>query len=321
MIIVTGGAGFIGSAFVWKLNSEGIDDILIVDRLESSEKWKNLVSLRYIDYIHKDSFLDMLNGQKISARAVIHMGACTSTTEENADYLIENNYRYSRRLAEWSLDREIPFIYASSAATYGTGEQGFSDDHSRLEILHPLNRYAYSKHLFDLWAYRSTVIDRMVGIKFFNVFGPNEYHKGAMASMVYQAFQQIKKSGMVKLFKSYNEEYRDGEQMRDFIYVKDCVEIMWWFLQHPDIGGIFNLGTGRARTWKDLITTLHRALGRDPSIEYIEMPDHLKNQYQYFTEAEMAKLRHAGCSHQCTSLEEAVSDYVLTYLTAGECCL
>jgi len=321
VIIVTGGAGFIGSAFIWKLNNEGIDDILIVDRLNTSEKWKNLVSRKFTDYIHKDAFLDILNGSQLSARAVVHMGACTSTTEEDADYLIENNYRYSRRLAEWSLDRGIPFIYASSAATYGTGEQGFSDDHSRLETLHPLNRYAYSKHLFDLWAYRNGLIDRMVGVKFFNVFGPNEYHKGPMASMVYQAFQQIQKSGGVKLFKSYHEEYRDGEQMRDFIYVKDCVEILWWFLQHPDIGGIYNVGTGRARTWNDLVTSLYRALGRDPSIEYSEMPGHLKKQYQYFTEAEMAKLHAAGCSHQFSSLEEAVSDYVLTYLTAGECCL
>ncbi len=323
MIIVTGGAGFIGSAFIWKLNSEGIGDILIVDRLGSSDKWKNLINRRYADYIHKNNFLELLddNNSYFKATAVIHMGACTSTTERDADYLIENNYHYSRTLAEWSLKNNIPFIYASSAATYGDGSHGFSDDESTLEILEPLNMYAYSKHIFDLWASRNKLLGRITGIKFFNVFGPNEYHKGDMISMAYRAFKQIRESGVVKLFKSYRGEYRDGEQLRDFIYVKDCVEVMWWLFQNPHIKGIFNLGTGKARTWNDLIRASYSALGKEPAIEYIEMPRNLRDRYQYFTEASITRLRDAECTHSFQALEDAVSDYVSNYLKEGECCL
>lgn len=320
MIIVTGGAGFIGSAFIWKLNSEGIGDILIVDRLGAADKWKNLVNRRYADYIHKDNFLEKLDASNsyFNATAIIHMGACSSTTEGDADYLIENNYRYSRILAEWSLKNSIPFIYASSAATYGDGSHGFSDDESTLEILQPLNMYAYSKHMFDLWASRNKVLDRITGLKFFNVFGPNEYHKGHMISMVYRAFQQIQESGSVKLFKSYRTEYRDGEQLRDFIYVKDCTEVMWWLFQNPQKTGILNLGTGQARTWNDLIRAVFSALGKDPAIEYIEMPGHMRDRYQYFTEASITGLREAGCTYSFRTLEEAVNDYVSNYLKDGE---
>jgi ADP-L-glycero-D-manno-heptose 6-epimerase len=323
VIIVTGGAGFIGSAFIWKLNSEGIGDILIVDRLGSSDKWKNLVNRRYADYIHKDNFLEKLDASNryFNATAIIHMGACSSTTERDADYLIENNYHYSRTLAEWSLKNSIPFIYASSAATYGDGSHGFSDDESKLEILQPLNMYAYSKHIFDLWALRNKVLDRITGLKFFNVFGPNEYHKGQMISMVYRAFQQIQVSGSVKLFKSYKAEYRDGEQLRDFIYVKDCAEVMWWLFQNPHRTGILNLGTGQARTWNDLIRAVYSALGKEPAIEYIEMPKHMRDRYQYFTEASIMGLRQAGCTYSFLTLEDAVNDYVSDYLKDGECCL
>lgn len=320
MIIVTGGAGFIGSAFIWKLNSEGIGDILIVDRLGATDKWKNLVNRRYADYIHKDNFIEKLDASNsyFNATAIIHMGACSSTTEGDADYLIENNYRYSRTLAEWSLKNSIPFIYASSAATYGDGSHGFSDDESTLEILQPLNMYAYSKHMFDLWASRNKVLDRITGLKFFNVFGPNEYHKGHMISMVYRAFQQIQESGSVKLFKSYRTEYRDGEQLRDLIYVKDCTEVMWWLFQNPQKTGILNLGTGQARTWNDLIRAVFSALGKDPAIEYIEMPGHMRDRYQYFTEASITGLREAGCTYSFRTLEEAVNDYVSNYLKDGE---
>lgn len=320
MIIVTGGAGFIGSAFIWKLNSEGIGDILIVDRLGSTDKWKNLVNRRYADYIHKDTFLEKLDASNsyFNATAIIHMGACSSTTERDADYLIENNYRYSRILAEWSLANSIPFIYASSAATYGDGSHGFSDDASTLEILQPLNMYAYSKHMFDLWASRNKVLNRITGLRFFNVFGPNEYHKGHMISMVYRAFQQIQESGSVKLFKSYRTEYRDGEQLRDFIYVKDCTEVMWWLFQNPQKTGILNLGTGQARTWNDLIRAVFSALGKETAIEYIEMPEHMRDRYQYFTEAPITGLREAGCTYSFHTLEDAVGDYVTTYLTDGE---
>jgi ADP-L-glycero-D-manno-heptose 6-epimerase len=323
VIIVTGGAGFIGSAFIWKLNSVGIGDILIVDRLGSSDKWKNLINRRYADYINKNNFLGLLddNNSYFKATAVIHMGACTSTTERDADYLIENNYHYSRTLAEWSLKNNIPFIYASSAATYGDGSHGFSDEESTLEILEPLNMYAYSKHIFDLWASRNKLLGRITGIKFFNVFGPNEYHKGDMISMAYRAFQQIRESGSVKLFKSYRGEYRDGEQLRDFIYVKDCVEVMWWLFQNPHITGIYNLGTGKARTWNDLIRASYSALGKEPAIEYIEMPKNMRDHYQYFTEASITRLRDAGCTYSFQALEDAVSDYVSNYLKEGECCL
>lgn len=226
-LIVTGGAGFIRSAFAWKLNHEGIDDILIVDDLKDSEKWKNLAGLRYAEYLHKDAFFQGLTSGNwdFESDAVVHMGACSSTTERNADYLMENNYRFTRILAHWAVDRAIRFIYASSAATYGNGEAGFSDE-KELGLLHPLNMYGYSKHLFDLHAERSGLLRKIVGLKFFNVFGPNEYHKGDMTSFVFKAFHQIMETGKVKLFKSHRGDYAHGEQMRDFVYVKDCVDVM-----------------------------------------------------------------------------------------------
>ena len=232
MIIVTGGAGFIGSAFIWKLNEEGIDDILIVDELGESDKWKNLVNRRYVEYIHKDAFLRMIRNDQMpfTPRAIIHMGACSSTTERDADYLMDNNYHYTCRLAEWALPKNIRFIYASSAATYGDGSRGFSDDSSVTPTLRPMNMYGYSKQIFDLWVLRQQVENQVVGIKFFNVFGPNEYHKGDMRSVVHKAFEQIRDTGKVRLFKSHKPEYTDGGQMRDFVYVKDCVDVMWWLL-------------------------------------------------------------------------------------------
>ena len=316
MIIVTGGAGFIGSAFVWKLNAEGINDIVIVDRLGRSDKWKNLVKRHYAAYIHKDEFLKMISADDVpfKVRAIVHMGACTSTTERDADYLLENNYRYTCRLAEWSLKHNVRFIYASSAATYGDGSCGFSDDDSLTGVLCPINMYGYSKQLFDLWALRHQAEQRMVGIKFFNVFGPDEYHKGDMTSVVYKAFHQVRKTGRVRLFKSHKTQYGDGGQRRDFVYVKDCVEILWWLLEHREVNGIFNLGTGHARTWNDLVKAVFSAMEIKSQIEYIDMPPAIRDQYQYFTEAEMDKLRQAGCPAVFRSLEDAVYDYIVNYL-------
>ncbi|MEW6333469.1 MAG: ADP-glyceromanno-heptose 6-epimerase [Thermodesulfobacteriota bacterium] len=316
MIVVTGGAGFIGSAFVAKLNDEGHDAIVIVDQLERSEKWRNLVKLKYADYIHKDTFLGMVAGSRVPfpVEAVVHMGACSSTTEQNADYLMENNYRYSCLLADWALAQGIRFVYASSAATYGDGSLGFSDDDGATRTLRPINRYGYSKQVFDLRVLRVGLQDRVAGIKFFNVFGPNEYHKGDMASVVFKAFHQIRATGKVRLFKSYRPEYGDGAQKRDFVYIKDCVEVLWWLLNHREANGIFNLGTGQARTWNDLIGAVYAALGLPAAIEYIEMPEALRGQYQYFTEAPMNKLRSAGCPVSFGPLEETVGDYVNSHL-------
>jgi len=316
MIIVTGGAGFIGSAFVWKLNQEGIEDIVVVDRLGKTDKWKNLVNLRFVNYIHKDEFYDLIYNDTLSfdVEAIIHMGACSSTTERDADYLWQNNFAYTGQLAEWALERNIRFIYASSAATYGDGKQGFSDDHSKISELKPINMYGYSKQVFDLRVLRHSWEDKIAGIKFFNVFGPNEYHKADMTSVIFKAFNQIKETGKVRLFKSYLPQYPDGGQMRDFVYVKDCIDVLWWLFKNQDINGIFNLGTGKARTWNDLISAVFAAMGTRQKIEYIEMPESIRNQYQYFTQAEMDKLHSVGSPVSFSSMEDSVRDYVVNYL-------
>jgi ADP-L-glycero-D-manno-heptose 6-epimerase len=315
-VIVTGGAGFIGSAFVWKLNREGIYDILIVDDLKDSEKWKNLAGLHFCDYLHKDVFLHRVTANTITyiPEAIVHMGACSSTMERNADYLMENNYRYTRVLADWAVTRGIRFIYASSAATYGSGKMGFSDEVD-LRLLRPLNCYGYSKHLFDLHAKHRGLFKKITGLKFFNVFGPNEYHKGDMTSVVFKAFHQIKKTGRMKLFKSHREDYKDGEQIRDFVYVKDCVEVIWWLLTHESVYGLYNLGTGMAHTWNDLANALFDAMECVPHIDYIEIPENLRNGYQYFTQAHMDRLQQAGCHLAFHSLKKAVKDYIMNYLT------
>ena len=316
MIIVTGGAGFIGSAFVWRLNREGIRDIIIVDQLGTDDKWKNLVGLTFTDYIHKNEFIEMVIADEVpfEVSSVVHMGACSSTTERDADYLWENNYLYSREVADWALRHNARFIYASSAATYGDGSSGFSDDHEIISRLKPSNMYGYSKQVFDLWVLKNKLENKMAGIKFFNVYGPNEYHKGDMVSVIYKAFHQIQETGKVRLFKSYKKEYPDGGQMRDFIYVKDCANVMWWLLENPSVNGIYNLGTGRARTWNDLIAAVFSSMGRKTNIQYIEMPEPLRNQYQYFTQAQMDKLKKAGCHVNFSSLEDSVRDYVTNYL-------
>lgn len=317
MIIVTGGAGFIGSNIVKALNEAGEQDILIVDRLGKTDKWKNLTDLRFLDYEHKDDFLVRLEQGSFDrgTRAVIHMGACSSTTERDADYLMRNNYEYSRKLATRFAGREgVRFIYASSAATYGDGSQGYSDDHRTVPSLRPLNMYGYSKQLFDMWALHSGFLGRAVGLKYFNVFGPNEYHKGDMRSVAIRAYFQVKKTGKIKLFKSYKSEYQDGGQCRDFIYVKDAVRTTLFFLQEPRINGIFNVGTGVPRNFNDLATAVFSALGRRVEIEYIDMPDGLEKRYQYYTCASTNKLRAAGFNSEFLSLEQSVHDYVVHYL-------
>lgn len=317
MHIVTGGAGFIGSAFVWKLNEMGIDDVVVVDNLAKTEKWKNLVNRRYVDYFHRDDFLDMVIHDELpfEVDSIIHMGACSATTELDADFLMENNYRYSVTLAAWCLEHDARFINASSASTYGDGSLGFEDDEARIPELKPLNMYGYSKQLFDLWALRAGCMGRIASLKFFNVFGPNEYHKGDMMSVICKAHKQIGETAAMRLFKSYHPDFEDGGQKRDFVYVKDCVDVMWWLLENPQVGGVFNVGTGSARTWNDLARAVFAAMDVPEDIHYIDMPEQLQGKYQYFTEATMDKLAAAGCPVEFTSLEEAAADYVQNYLT------
>ena len=316
MIVVTGGAGFIGSAIVWRLNQLGETKIIIVDELGTDEKWKNLVPLKFEDFIHKDDFISMILERDLSIEinSIIHMGANSSTTEKDADHLFSNNYLYSKELALYSLEKNIRFIYASSAATFGDGSLGFDDDENKLEPLRPLNMYGYSKQLFDLWAKKNEAFNKIVGLKYFNVFGPNEYHKGDMRSVVHKAFEQIRDTGKVRLFKSLNPKYKDGEQLRDFIYIKDAVDMTLFFLDKPNINGLFNLGTGKARSWNDLVTAIFKSLNKPVNIEYIELPEHLREKYQYFTEANMNKIKKAGYTVPISSLEDGVADYVKSYL-------
>jgi ADP-L-glycero-D-manno-heptose 6-epimerase len=319
MIVITGGAGFIGSAIAWRLNNQGRNDILIVDELGQDEKWKNLVALDYLDFINKNEFIKQIeSGVKLDVEAIIHMGANSATTEKDADHLISNNYEYTKKLARYCIQNNIRFIYASSAATYGDGSLGFNDDEKICQSLSPLNMYGYSKNLFDIWAIKHGIINKIVGIKFFNVYGPNEYHKGDMSSVVIKAFEQIKNTGKVKLFKSMNPDYKDGEQKRDFVYVKDAVDMTLFFLDKKESNGIYNVGSGKARTWNDLVTAIFKALDKPVNIEYIELPEHLVEKYQYFTEAKIDKIKSAGYPHLITSLEDGVTDYVKGFLSAGK---
>ena len=322
MIIVTGGAGLIGSAVIHRLNEMGRDDILVVDHLGTTGKWRNLTPLRFMDYLEKDSFEQMLDQGSLAGRlpggrgldAVIHLGACSATTEPDATYLIKNNFEYSRKLALTALASDARFIYASSAATYGDGEHGFVDEDSQLPLLRPMNMYGYSKQLFDLWALRQGLLSKMAGIKYFNVYGPNEQHKGEMRSLVLKAYEQISATGTLRLFKSHRPEYSDGEQLRDFIYVKDAAAMTLHFLQATEANGIFNVGGGTTVSWNRLAGAVFSAMGRAINIEYIDMPESIRNTYQYLTCAETAKIRASGYSAPVTTVEEAVSDYIRNYL-------
>ena len=319
MIIVTGGAGCIGSAIVWALNKRGIKDIFLVDGVDHPEKKKNIASLDYFALEGKEIFLDRITNLKIpwSIDAIIHLGGCSSTIERDEAFLTKTNFDYTRCLATYTLNKGIRFIYASSAATYGSGENGFSDE-ADLKSLEPLNPYAHSKHKFDLWAQEQGVLDQIAGLKYFNVFGPGEYHKKEMQSMVRRGFLQVLDSGKIRLFKSHNPEYADGGQQRDFLYVKDAIEMTLFFLDNPKTGGIFNAGTGVVRTWNDLAASVFKAMDRNIAIEYVDMPPSIRGQFQYHTCAKIDKIRNAGYSQSITSLEEATTDYIQNYLLSNK---
>lgn len=315
-IIVTGGAGFIGSALVWALNRRGLENILIADNLRASEKWRNLVPLRFDDYTEAPKLRERIASGKglEDVTCILHLGACSATTELDATYLMDNNYGYTQELARWALERGVRFVYASSAATYGDGALGYSEQ-APLNELRPLNAYGYSKHAFDLHARDKGWLEKIVGLKYFNVFGPNEGHKGDMRSVVSKAYQQIRQSGRVQLFRSHRPDYADGEQQRDFLYVKDAVE-MTLHLATSDVGGLFNLGSGQANTWLELIRPVFEAMNLEPAIDFIDMPEILRGRYQYHTCAEMGKFQSTGFATPMHPLREAVIDYVANYLAS-----
>lgn len=318
-IIVTGAAGFIGRNTVAALNARGATELLLVDQLGRDEKWRNLRGLEFEDLLSPAAFMALVEaGRAPVPEAVIHLGACSATTELDADYLLENNTHYTRRLCEWALRHGARFVYASSAATYGDGAQGYDDDPARLPELRPLNMYGHSKHLFDLWARKHGLFDRIAGMKYFNVYGPYEDYKGDMRSLVHKAYGQILARGWIELFESDRPDYAHGEQKRDFIFVRDAVEVTLFLAEHREVGGLFNCGTGQARTWLDLARALFAAMGRAPDIRFIPLPPALQGKYQYFTQAEMGRLRQAGYTAPFTSLEDGVRDYVRSHLALSE---
>ncbi|QDL98599.1 ADP-glyceromanno-heptose 6-epimerase [Rhodopseudomonas palustris] len=323
MLLVTGGAGFIGSNLVAALNDAGRADVAVSDFLGHDGKWKNLAKRQLADFVPPAELAGWLKGRKLDA--VFHMGAISATTATDGDLVMENNFRLSLRLLDWCTETGTPLIYASSAATYGDGEHGFDDDFSlaALKQLRPMNLYGWSKHLFDLVvAERAAKGDRLppqwAGLKFFNVFGPNEYHKDTMASVLARRFDDIKSGRVVQLFKSHREGIADGDQRRDFIYVDDVVRVMMWLFASPSVSGIFNVGTSHARSFRDLILAAYAALGTPPKIEYIDMPEQIRGSYQYFTQSEGDRLRAAGYNGGFTPLEEAVASYVTGYLDRSD---
>jgi ADP-L-glycero-D-manno-heptose 6-epimerase len=322
MIIITGGAGMIGSIMAWHLNNKlGRQDLVIVDRITHENQWQNLVHRHYAEYLDKDQLFDFLEDND-DITAVIHMGAISATTERDFNKLVADNMHYSQDLWSWCAEYEVPFFYASSAATYGGGEQGYDD--ASIENLRPLNGYGYSKHFFDQWVLQQVAQKQITppawaGFKFFNVYGPNEYHKERMASVAYHTFNQFKETGTMRLFKGTKADVEDGMQLRDFVYVKDVADVMGFFLEaalknKPAASAIYNIGTGQARSFKDLATNVMTSMDREPNITYIDMPQDLQGKYQYFTQAEMKKLRDAGYKKPFTTLEEGVKDYVQNYL-------
>lgn len=318
MIVITGGAGMIGSMIAWHLNENlSRDDVVVADRFEHPDQWQNLCHRKLADILDKDEALAWLEkAGKIDA--VIHMGAISATTERDFNKLLETNIRYSQKLWRWCACQEVPFLYASSAATYGGGELGYRDSHD-IDALRPLNGYGFSKQFFDLWVLRQQregrpCPPRWYGFKYFNVYGPNEYHKGRMASVVFHSFNQIREHGGMKLFRSHREEYEDGMQMRDFVYVKDAAMATSHFIGHEAESGLYNIGTGKARAFRDLATAVLRNMDRVPNIEFIDMPEDLRGKYQYFTQADMDKLKQAGYDTPFMELEDGVADYVRNYL-------
>jgi len=318
-VLVTGGAGFIGSALVHALNERGVDRIVLTDVLGEDAKWRNLAPLQFEEYLDADQLLAAIHETPASLGhfdCVFHLGACSATTETDAGYLMENNYRYTRSLAEWAMETGARFVYASSAATYGDGSRGMEDT-ADIRQLRPLNAYGYSKQLFDLMALRNGWFDQIVGLKYFNVYGPNEYHKGEMRSLVCKAYEQVQATGKIKLFKSHRPEYRDGEQMRDFVYVRDAVGVTLHLAENEQAAGLYNVGTGVARTWLDLAHALFHALDRTPDIEFIDMPESIRDHYQYYTCAQIDRLRATGYDRSNYTLEAAIREYVQDFLRSG----
>ncbi|MEN9654964.1 MAG: hypothetical protein RL235_1076 [Chlamydiota bacterium] len=316
-VVVTGAAGMIGSGVVRALNDCGVTDLLLVDDLKQGQKWKNLVGKQFSSLISKRSLLSFLQGKQDLVQAIIHLGACSSTIEIDADYLWENNTRYTISLAEWALTHGKRFVYASSAATYGDGSCGFDDNHDALSTLRPLNMYGYSKHAVDLWMKKENVLHLVCGLKYFNVFGPNEYHKGPMASMVMKMCHKAHTEGRIGLFRSNDPaRFKDGDQVRDFIYIKDAASWTACLIDPKwrHVCGIYNIGSGQTTTWNRLALALFQALGRAPTIEYIPMPEALTNQYQNYTCASMEKLRKIFPDVRAMNVEHSIADYVTNYL-------
>src|SRR5579862_2850413 len=324
MYLITGGAGFIGSNLVAALSERGAE-VAVCDWLGHDERWRNLAKHELVDLVLPEALMPWLSREGARLKAVVHLGANSSTTESDVDLIVRQNVRSSLDLLHWCTEHQRRLIYASSAATYGDGSAGFDDDGSAeaLAKLRPLNAYGWSKLLVDrrvarLVASQAPLPPQCVGLKFFNVYGPNEYHKGSMKSVVAQNFARVRAGEPIRLFRSYRPQYADGGQLRDFIYVRDCVDVMLWLLEHPRISGLFNVGTGQARSWLDLASALFRALGRERSVQFIDMPEGMREKYQYVTEARVQRLRGAGYSRPFTSLEDGVGDYVQKYLASSD---
>lgn len=320
MIVVTGGAGFIGSVLAWALNQRGRTDVVLVDEVNHAEKERNIAPLGYHHIVDVEEFKQQLLNDRLSYKveAIFHLGAISSTTETDWNKFLERNVNYTKAVIQWCVDHNARCVYASSGATYGNGQQGFSDDHALFDQLKPLNLYGKSKLDVDIWARDNSYLEKVVGLRYFNVFGPNEQHKEHMRSVVAKKFEQLEQNGVVELFKSYNPNYQDGDSTRDFIYIFDAVDATLFFLDHSEANGVFNIGTGQARSWNDLARAMFAAVNKEPNIRYIDMPENLRNQYQYFTQADITKLRAAGYDKPFLSLEDSVKDYIQTYLLTGK---
>ncbi|MCD6460697.1 ADP-glyceromanno-heptose 6-epimerase [bacterium] len=319
MILITGAAGFIGSVMACRLNRRRRNDLILCDNFMNTDKWKNVVGLKFVELIAPADLFDFLRTDKKAGKieAVIHMGACSDTTESDVDYLMDNNVRFSIELCRWAVAQGSRFLYASSGAVYGNGNLGFSDSDELTPKLRPLNAYGFSKWVFDMWVLENGFIDKVAGLRFFNVFGPNEYHKGNMASVVFRAFALAQQEGRVRLFESHNDKYGHGDQERDFIYIDELLDTFFYLFDNKKINGIFNIGTGRTHTFRQLAISLLEALGKPENIEYFPMPEDIRDRYQYHTKADMGKLRSAGYPEQDDRFAEYVKKYVRSYLLSG----
>ncbi len=319
VILLTGAAGFIGSYLLGYLNKKGFSNIIIADDFSEEDKWFNFDSKQFIAKVEREQLFEWLKKEQPQIDFVFHLGARTDTTEFDYSVHEKLNVQYSKSIWNYCADKNIPLVYASSAATYGNGDLGYNDDHEIVEKLQPLNPYGISKNEFDKWALKQAAQPPFwAGLKFFNVYGPNEYHKGRMASVIFHSFNQVKSTGKVKLFRSHKPDFKDGQQLRDFIYVEDVARVCYWLMENPVASGLYNLGTGKARTFEDLVKATFTAMSREPVIEYIDMPEDIRDKYQYFTEADMTKLRSTGYEEKFYSLEDGVADYVKKYLLKKE---